>query len=127
MPQSHGMLAIAQLLYAFLVVVIDCTEKASEKEHSVLMSLVGHLTDEAAKRTVVLFGIKMGSDRQTVEKLVGNLKRVRQLRYPAVMHDDDSDLCAAVIYRGKRDALKAVHRLNSQICAGFVLVLLIYS
>jgi len=91
------------------------------------MSLVGHLTDEAAKRTVVLFGIKMGTDRQTVEKIVGNLKRVRQLRYPVIMHDDDCERCAAVIYRGKRDAVKAVHRLNSQICAGFALVLFIYS
>jgi len=95
--------------------VTDYTEKSSERT-----TLVGQLTTEAAKRTVVLSGIKSGTDRQTVEQLAGNLKRVRQVRYPVVMHDGASDLCAAFIYRGKQDALKAVRRLKSQKLSGFI-------
>jgi len=116
------------LFYALHVhVFTDCTAKASENEHTVEMSVMGHLTNEAAKRTVVLCGIKKGTDRQVVEKLAGNLKRVRQLRYPFVMHDGASELCAAIIYRGKRDAVKAVHRLDSQTLAGFMLMISIYN
>ena len=108
-----------------MYVAIDSAGQACEKKHAVEMSLVGHLTNEAAKRTVVLCGIKYGTDRQTVEQFAGNLKRVRQLRYPVVMHDGSSELCAALIYRGKQDALHAVCRLNSQTLAGFMLVLYI--
>jgi len=102
--------------------VTDCSE-----EKSVHITPMGLLTNEAAKRTVVLSGIKSGTDRQAVEKLAGNLKRVRQVRYPVVMHDAASELCAAIIYRGKQDALKAVRRLNSQTLAGFMLLFSIYS
>ena len=98
-----------------MAAVTDYTEKSSERT-----TLVGQLTTEAAKRTVVLSGIKSGTDRQTVEQLAGNLKRVRQVRYPVVMHDGASDLCAAFIYRGKQDALKAVRRLKSQKLSGFI-------
>lgn len=109
------------------VTVTECIEEASEKEQAAQTSLVGPLTNEAAQRTVVLCGIKKGTDRGAVEKFAGNLKRVRQLRYPVVMHDGASELCAAFIYRGKRDALKVVHRLNSQTHAGFMLMLFICS
>jgi len=110
------------LLHVFHVsVVSDNTENACDKGHTVQTSLLGRLTTEMAKRTVVLHGIKKSTDRQVVEKLAGNLKRVRQLRYPVVMDDGDSELCAAVVYCGKRDAVKAVRRLNSQTHAGFML------
>ena len=97
--------------------VTDCSvEKASSSKTSVM----GRLTNEAAKRTVVLRGIQSGTERKAVEKFVGSLTRVRQLRYPFVMHDDTEGLCAAaVIYCGKRDALKAVQRFDSQSLAGF--------
>jgi len=52
------------------------------------------------------------------------MRRVRQLRYPVLMQDVTDDMCAAVIYRGKRDALKAVQRLKSQALAGLVLCFL---
>jgi len=87
----------------------------------VQMTVMGHLTTEAAKRTVVLSGIRTGTDRQTVEKLAGNVKRVRQVRYPVVMHDGAIEPCAALVYRGKQDALKAVRRLNTETLAGFTL------
>ena len=100
--------------------VTDSTEKNSAEQHAVQIPLLGRLSTEAAKRTVILSGIKTGTDRQVVEKLVGNMKRVRQLRYPVVVQEDAAELHAAVIYRGKRDALKAVQRLNSQTFAGFM-------
>jgi len=102
-------------------VVTDCSvERAADDEQILQPPLLGHLTSEAAKRTVVLCGIKKDTDRDIVEKLAGNMRRVRQLHYPVVMQDVTDDLCAAVIYRGKRDALKAVHRLKSQALAGFI-------
>jgi len=101
--------------------VAGCSvEKAASDEHSMQPPLLGCLTSEAAKRTVLLCGIKKGTDMQAVEKLAGNLTRVRQLRYPVVMQGVADDLCAAVIYRGKRDALKAVQRFKSQTLAGSI-------
>lgn len=108
-----------------IAAVTDCdVERAADDDHTVQPPLLGQLTSEAAKRTVVLCGIKKGTDTQAVEKLAGNLTRVRQLRYPVVMQDVADDLCAAVIYRGKRDALKAAQRLKSQTLAGFTLCFL---
>jgi len=97
-------------------------EKTSKDERATQLPLVGHLTTEAAKRTVVLRGIVVGTERQDVEKLVGNLNRVRQLRYPVVVGGSCGDCCAAVVYRGTRDALRAVQRLQSRTIAGLLTI-----
>jgi len=60
---------------------------------------------------------------QVVEQLVGNAKRLRQLRYPVRIGDSDAStdaLCAAFIYRGKQDAIRAVRRLTAQKLAGCI-------
>jgi len=109
------------IMQTSVAAVTDCgVEVAADHEHTAEPPLMGHLTSEAAKRTIVLHGIKKGTDRRVVEKLAGNLRRVRQLRYPVVMQHVADDLCAAVVYRGKRDALKALQRLKSQTLTGFM-------
>jgi len=61
-----------------------------------------------------------------VEQLAGNAKRLRQLRYPVSMCDDDDDVAtcqrvsAVLVYRGKRDAIKAVRRISAQTLAGSI-------
>ena len=105
---------------AVAAVTDGSAEKTADDEHTLQLPPLGHLSSEAAKRTIILCGIKKGTERQAVEKLAGNPRRVRQLRYPVVMPDVARDLCAAVIYRGKRDALKAAQRLKSQTLAGFI-------
>ena len=62
-----------------------------------------------------------------MEQLAGNAKRLRQLRYPVSMCDDDDDdvatcqqVCAVLVYRGKRDAIKAVRRISAQTLAGSI-------
>lgn len=115
-------------MFIHVLRVVGGSENASHKHPLVsAVSLVGQLTDEASKRTVVLSGIKPGTDRQAVEQLAGNMKRVRQLRYPVVMHDGATELCAAIVYRGKRDAIRAIHRLQSESFAGHLNLMLLIS
>ena len=89
------------------------SEKNTAVSLPVLSAVVGKVSSEAAKRLVVLSGLKSSVSRDEVEKLAGNPKRIRRLHFPVVEANDTPVPCAAILYCGKRDAAKAVSRLNS--------------
>jgi len=99
------------------------TKKNTETSLPVLSAVVGHVSSEASKRLVVLSGLKSSVSRDEVEKLAGNQKRIRQLHFPVIQDSGSSDPCAAILYCGKRDALKAKSRLNSLKFQGLGIVL----
>jgi hypothetical protein len=86
-----------------------------------LSSLIGKVSSEAAKRLLILSGLTASTSKEDVEKLAGNAKLVRQLHFPVACDSGDLAPCAAILYRGKRDALKAVARLNAQKSGGLQL------
>ena len=109
-PRSYFVLACA-CVQAIIIHIM--TEKTSAVSLPVLSTVVGTLSSEAAKRLVVLSGLKSSVSRDEVEKLAGNSKRIRRLHFPVVQSNDNPNPCAAILYCGKRDAAKAVSRLNS--------------
>jgi len=76
-----------------------------------------NLSAEAKERAVVLHGLSEADvTKADIERVVWNMPKVRQLRYP--VKDANGDTTAVILYRGIRDAALAVQQLCKQQLGG---------